>query len=316
MTKKTAALLLAALCAVGAIACGSKKPAAPAEGEKEWYRYVSAFTSGAISRKSPVRILFVDNVAAPGPASGLLEFSPGIAGAAEWKSSRELVFTPKGELEPGRDYKAVLHVGRILDLPKDYARFEFGFSAVRPGLEVLLDGLFAEDAERPQAQVLRGRVVTADTEEKALVEKVLEAGQNGRTLPIEWSHAMDGLTHGFAVTGIERREEASAVALSWDGSPVRVESRGRRDVEVPALGDFRLVSIEPVLGETRHVLVRFSDPLARGQSLQGLIRIENRPLTFEIEGNVVRVYSVEDFLGSFAVQVLPGVRNYLGLRSR
>ncbi len=315
MTKRTLAALVIAACALGLSACKTEKPAAPAEAEKEWYRYISAFTSGAVSRKAKVRVLFVDNVGAPGPAAaGLLEFSPAIAGAAEWRSPRELVFTPKGELEPGREYKAVVRVAKLLDLPKAYARFEFGFGVVRPGMEVLLEGLFAEDMDNPHVQVLRGRVATADAEERALVEKVLEAELAGRALPIDWSHAMDGLTHHFTVRGIERLEEASAVTLSWDGGPIRVESRGRRDVDVPARGDFQLVSVEPVAGETRHVLVRFSDPLARGQNLQGLIRVENRPLTFEIDGNVVRVYSTEDFLGSFTVQVLPGVRSYLGRR--
>ncbi|HSA95552.1 MAG TPA: MG2 domain-containing protein, partial [Acidobacteriota bacterium] len=306
--------LLAALCLIGAVACKSKKPAPAAEAEKEWYRYISAFTSGTISRKSTLRVLFVDNVATPGLAAGLLDFTPAIAGAAEWRSPRELVFTPKSELEPGREYKAVLNVGKVLDLPKAYARFEFGFSVIRPGMEVLLEGLFAEDMDKPHVQVLRGRVVTADTEERPLVEKVLEAELDGKTLPIDWSHDMDGLTHHFTVRGIERGKEASAVTLAWDGGPIQVESRGRRDVAVPALGDFELVSVEPVIGETRHVLVRFSDPLAHGQSLQGLIRVENRPLTFEIDGNVIRVYSTEDFLGTLTVQVLPGIRNYLGRR--
>jgi len=315
MNKRIAVALLAVACLAGLAACKSRKPAAPAEAEKEWYRYISAFTSGAISRKGTIRVFFVDNVAAPGPASaGLLEFSPTIAGAAEWRSPRELVFTPKAELEPGREYKAVVNAGKVLDLPKAYGRFEFGFSVIRPGLEVLLDGLFAEDLDKPQAQVLRGRMVTADTEERPLVEKVLEAEFAGRTLPIDWSHDLDGLTHHFTVRGIERGDKASAVTLSWDGAPIRVESRGRRDVEVPAVGDFELVSVEPVAGETRHVLVRFSDPLARGQNLQGLIRVENRPLTFEIDGNVVRAYSTDDFLGTLTVQVLPGIRNYLGRR--
>ncbi len=313
MTKKTACSILAALCLLGLSGCRSKKPAA-AEAGKEWYRYISAFTSGTVSRKSAVRVLFVENAGAAGPAAELFAFSPSIEGAAEWKGPRELVFTPKGELEPGQDYKAVLNVGKILDLPKAFARFEFRFSAVRPDMEVVLEGLFAENADRPQAQVLRGRIVTADTEEKALVEKVLEAGQEGRALPVEWSHAQDGLTHYFTVKDIARQEEASAVTLTWDGAPIRVDNRGRRDVEVPALGDFAVVAIEPVIGETRHVLLRFSDSLARDQNLQGLIRIEGRPVTFEIEGNIVRVYSTQEFLGNLPVNVLPGIRNYLNRR--
>jgi uncharacterized protein YfaS (alpha-2-macroglobulin family) len=315
MTKKIASCLLLTVCVLGLVACKPKGPAAPAEAEKEWYRYISAFTTGTIFRKSPVRVLFVDNAGTPGQsAAGLLEFSPTIDGTAEWKSPRELVFTPKGELKPGQDYKAVLNVGKILDLPKAFARFEFGFSVVRPNMEVSLEGLFAEDASRPGVQVLRGRIVTADMEEKALVEKVFEAEQDGKALPVEWSHAMEGLTHYFTVKDVVRGEEPSAVDLSWDGAPIRIETSGRRVFEVPALGEFEIVSVEPVLGETRHVLLRFSDALARDQNLQGLIRVENRPLTFEIEGNIVRVYSTQEFLGNVSVQVLPGIRNYLSRR--
>ena len=314
MMKKTVSSILVAVCVLGLAGCRSKELAA-AEGEKEWYRYISAFTSGTVFRRSDVRVLFVDNAGAPGPAAaGLLEFSPSIDGTAEWRSPRELVFKPEGELKPGQEYRAVLHVGKILDLPKALARFEFRFAVVRPDMEVVLEGLFAEDRERPQAQVLRGRVVTSDREEKALVEKVLEAVQDGQALPVEWGHAQDGLAHYFTVKDVVRKEEASAVNLSWDGGPLRIDNRGRRTVEVPASGAFEVVSVEAAAGETRHVLVRFSDSLARDQSLQGLIRIEKRPLTFEIEGNVVRAYSTQEFLGDVQVSVLPGVRNYLNRR--
>jgi hypothetical protein len=317
MTKKTVSAILVGLLALGlAAGCRSKKPAA-AEAEKDWYRYISAFTSGTIFRKSAVRVLFVDNAGTPGPAApGLLEFTPAVDGTAEWKNPRELVFTPKGEMRPGQEYRAILHVGKILDLPRAYARFEFVFHVVQPAMEVLLEGLFAEDPSRPQAQVLRGRVLTSDMEDKALVEKTLEAEQTGKSLPIAWSHAQEGLTHYFTVGGISRGGEATAVVLSWDGAPIRVDDRGRRTVDIPALGAFEVVSIEAISGETRHVLIRFSDSLAREQNLQGLIRVEDRPLTFEVEGNIVRVYSTRDFLGNVPVSVLPGVRNYADRRLR
>ena len=315
MTKRFLVCVLAASCLIGIVACKSKKPAPPAEAEKEWYRYISAFTSGTVFRKSPVRVLFVPSVGVPGPAAaGLLEFSPAIDGTAEWTSPRELVYTPKGELKPGQDYRAVLHVGKVLDLPKALARFEFGFGVVRPNMEVTLEGLFTEDADRPQAQVLRGRLVTADMEEKALVEKALEAEQDGRALAVEWSHAQEGLTHYFTVKDVARREEPSAVILSWNGAPLRIEDRGRREVEVPALGEFALVSVDPVIEETRHILLRFSDALARDQNLQGLIRVENMPLTFEIQGNAVRAYSTRAFVGTVNVQVQPGIRNTFNRR--
>ena len=141
MTKKIAACILAAVCLLGLSACKPKKPSSPTEVEKEWYRTISAYASGTMFRKSAVRVLFVNNAVAPGSsAAGLLEFSPSIEGTAEWKSPRELVFTPKGELKPGQEYKAVLHVKKILDLPKAFDRFEFRFGVVRPEMEVALDG--------------------------------------------------------------------------------------------------------------------------------------------------------------------------------
>lgn len=315
MTKRTVSCLLLALAVAGAFGCKPKAPAGPAPSEMEWYRYISAFTTGAVSRKAAVRVLFVADAAMPGPAeAGLIEFTPSLAGKAEWRSPRELVFTPRDGLKPGQDYKAVVRVGRVLDVPKAFARFAFGFTVVRPDMEIAVEGLFAEDPDRPQAQVLRGRVVTADDEERALVEKVLRAEQAGRSLAVDWSHSPGGLVHLFSVRGVERGETASAVVLEWDGGPLRVEDRGRQAVEVPAKGEFKILAVEPVLGEARHVLVRFSDALARDQELKGLIVAEDRPLTFEIDGNVVRLYSAREFSGTVDVRVMPGVRNAFGRR--
>jgi uncharacterized protein YfaS (alpha-2-macroglobulin family) len=315
--KRFLSSLLVVLCVISVlvlIACKPAKKKTAAEMEKEWYRYISAFTYGSISRKSEIRVLFVNNAATPGQsAEGLFEFSPAVAGKAQWKSLRELVFTPKEELKPGQKYEAVLEVGRILKLPKAFERFSFTFNVIKPEMEILVLGL-SPDPTHPEKQDLKGQVNTSDAEEPVLMEKVLEAGQEGRKLPVEWSHSLAGLTHYFTVKDIERRDIPSEVRLTWDGAPVRIDNRGYRAVTVPALGQFVLTSAEAVLEETRHVVLRFSDPLAKDQNLQGLIRIENRPLTFEIDGNVIRVYSTREFLGTVPVMIAPGVRNYMNRR--
>jgi len=315
MLKKVLSCMLIAACVLGLSACKPEKKKTAADVEREWYKYISAYTSGTVSRKSDIRVLFVNNAATPGQsAAGLLEFSPSIPGTAQWKSLRELVFTPQEELKPGREYKATLYVGRLLKLPKAFDQFRFAVSVIRPELEVQVYGLFSEDITRPATQVLKGQVNTADREEPALVEKVIEADQQGQKVAVEWSHSMDGLNHYFKAKGIERRDLPSEVRVTWDGAPIHIENRGFRAVEVPALGQFEFVSAEAVIQGTRHVVLRFSDALAKDQNLQGLIRVENRPLTFEIDGNVIRVYSIGEFLGSVRVMVLPGIRNYLNRR--
>ncbi|MEN6310994.1 MAG: hypothetical protein ABFD80_05600, partial [Acidobacteriota bacterium] len=315
MNKKLWLWIPVLACVLGLAACkGGGNKAAEAK-DQEWYRYISAYTSGTVSRKSDIRVLFVSNAAAPGQsASGLLEFTPAIQGTAEWKSLRELVFTPKEELKPGQEYKAVLRAGKILKLPKAFDLFHFKFAVIHPEMEVQVLGLFSEDAGRPTIQVLNGQLNTSDREEPALVEKIIEADQRGKKLAIEWSHSMDGLNHYFKVKDVERTDSLSEVRVSWDGAPIRVDTRGSRSIDAPALGEFQFLSAEAVLAETRHVLLRFSDTLARGQNLQGLIRIENRPLTFEIDGNVIRVYSSRELIGDVSVIISPGIRNFANRR--
>lgn len=125
-------------------------------------------------------------------------------------------------------------------------------------MEVRLEGLAAEDADRPEAQVLKGMVITSDMEEPERVEKVINAEAQGRKLEITWSHSADKIPHYFTVNGIERGDAVTRVRLSWDGAPRKVSDRGHRKVEVPPPGLFELVDVEAVQAETRFVRVRFS----------------------------------------------------------
>jgi uncharacterized protein YfaS (alpha-2-macroglobulin family) len=310
--KKLASIALLGLLLLPLAPLSCKKARKPQD--QEWYRYISAFTSGEISRKAQIRVLFVNNVGREGqPAAELadyLEFSPAIAGKAEWKSPRELVFTPERDLVPGSRYRAVLNVSKFMSLPRAYARFEFSFAAVREYLSIDLEGLAPLDEFSPNRFLLRGTLNTRDREEGDAVRKVLAARQEGRDLAIDWTHDAGGLEHGFVIKDIQRLEQPSRVLVQWDGAAVGAEQKGSRPVDVPSLGQFALMDAEAVLEPAASVLLRFSDPLKKNQNLQGLITIPGHEPTFEIDNNVVRVYSARGFTASVDVTVSPGVRNF------
>jgi uncharacterized protein YfaS (alpha-2-macroglobulin family) len=315
MKKLLSTILLAGLLVpLSQVSC--KKGAPPKD--QEWYRYISAFTSGDISRRAPVRVLFVGNVGtegrAPAELDGYLEFSPALSGKTEWKSPRELVFTPERDLVPGSRYRAVLHARKFMSLPRAYARFEFAFAVIRESLAIDLEGLAPLDEVSPNQFLLRGMLTTRDSQEGDAVRKILSARQEGKALAVEWTHENEGRSHSFVVRDIRRLEQPSQVEVRWDGSPVGAEQKGSRAIDVPSLGQFDLMDAEAVLEPAPSVLLRFSDPLKKNQNLRGLVTVAGHEPTFEIDNNVVRLYSAKGFDGSIEVIVHPGVRNFNDLR--
>ena len=281
---------------------------------QEWYRYISAYTSGSISRKAQIRVLFVANVGREGqePAQleGYLEFSPAISGKTEWKSARELVFTPAKELQPGATYKAILNIRKFMSLPKEYSSFEFNFSVILENIDIQLQGLTPLDETSPNQFYLKGTMTTRDSEGGDMIKKILSAEQEGKTLSIEWTHDSGGQNHEFIIRTIERREQPSSLKVSWDGSAIGVSKKGTRTIDVPSLGQFDLLSAEAITDPSQSILLRFSDPLKKNQNLQGLITIAGHSPSFEIDSNVIRVYSSKSFDGSLEIAVNPGIRNY------
>jgi uncharacterized protein YfaS (alpha-2-macroglobulin family) len=320
MIKKMMIVFLAFCLLAWGIACkrsakqeAQVAPQAP-EAQKEWYRYISAYSSGFISRKAPIQVLFVGNVGSVGqePAllEGVLEFKPSLRGKTGWKSVRELNFIPSQALQPGVTYKAVLRLDKIMKLPKGFERFEFSFTAIPPGMEIQAEGLSPEGEAVSPRLLLRGSLTTSESEDNSPVEKILDAEHDGRKLSIEWVHEPDGKRHLFTVRSVERKDEDSVLKLRWDGRPIGVDGRGEREWVVPPVGRFKLLSAEAVEGDPSHIALRFSDYLKKNQNLSGLVRVEGHSLTFEVEENSIRLYSSKGFVGSVTVEIDSGVRNF------
>ncbi|MCG2812416.1 MAG: hypothetical protein L6428_13340, partial [Candidatus Aminicenantes bacterium] len=209
--KKFGTMFLLGLVWVTFFQLSCKKAKSPQD--QAWYRYISAYTSGDISRQAQVRVLFVGNVGTEGqdPAEleDYLEFSPALSGKTEWRSPRELVFTPDRELVPGTRYRAVLHIRKFMSLPRAYARFEFTFSVIRESLAINLEGLAPLDEISPNRFLLRGMLTSRDSQEGVAVKKILSARHEGKALAIDWAHENEGRSHSFVIRAIQRQEQPS-----------------------------------------------------------------------------------------------------------
>jgi uncharacterized protein YfaS (alpha-2-macroglobulin family) len=299
--------------------CGRwRRPKARTELSEAQRRVLAAFTQGPISRESPVRVVFAEAVVqetqlrtplTPSP----FRFDPPLEGLALWTAPNQLEFRPSDRLVSGQRYAATVELEGLLPGKKGLGRLELVFSALNQDLEVQVDGL--DSTAEGKTQSLGGKLVTADVDDAPKIEGLLQASLRGKHLKVEWSHEADRRTHAFRVLGIARSEQASQLLLSWDGSPIGVPKKDKREIAIPGLNTFAVDQVRAVQDKETYVELRFTDALQRKQDLRGLVRIGDRDdLRFTVSGNVVQVYAAKGLKGDQTLHVSAGIRNAAGYR--
>lgn len=285
----------------------------------EFASYIGAYTSGMISKESTIQIQLTEdydgevNYGEPIQAD-LFEFTPAIEGEAWWVNSNTIEFRPAELLKSGQQYEVRFNLSELMETSDDLQIFSFNFSTVNQNFMVYVDGLSTKDVVDFKRQTLDGRMVTADLADSLNVEKTLKAYQNGKELPVSWIH-VDGLVHRFVVDDIIRKKKQSAVTLVYNGTALDVDENFEQEVEVPALGDFKVTKMDVIHEPEQYVRIHFSDPLQTNQNLKGIITIENvTGLKYTIEGHYVNVYLPSRISGVKEVTVDPGVKNANGYK--
>ena len=280
--------------------------------------YVSAYTAGVISKKSPIRIQlasqFADSTKVDEDVStSVFSFEPDINGSAKWIDERTIEFVPSADLKSGTKYVLNFELGKLVDVPDGMENLSYEFTTISQNFDVQLEGLSPDENEDVSMQKLSGSVYTADAASDEEVEKILNAFLNNDELDISWVHPEEGLTHYFTISGIERKEAKRSLKLEWDGNPMGVSYKGGEEVEVPALGDFKLMKTEVIHNPEQYVVLHFSDPIQSNQDLDGLIQITGlNNLRYQIQSNEILVYPTVRQTGAKEVRISPGIKNSQG----
>ena len=272
-----------------------KKPAQtfvnPAFGE-----YISSYTAGVVGSGSTLRIILaadaVDSVAVGQETSvNLFSFSPSVKGKTTWLDRRTVEFKPDARLTSGQTYEVSFALSRLVEVPQELKTFEYSFQVIPQNFEVSIENIKPYVKTELKRQRVEGTLVTADVADAAAVEKIMEASQEGKALKVTWTHTAEGKQHPFVIEDVTRKETASVVKLSLDGQPLGISQGDSREVEIPALGDFKVMNVRVDQSSTQHVVIQFSDPLNEKQNLDGLVALNDvGTLDFDIKDNEIRVY--------------------------
>lgn len=331
------AAILGIICIILLNACYHTRPKIndinPAFGQ-----YISGFTSGMVSRKTTLRIelarglnetkngnvLLAGNSNSINPANllpeasllnGIFSFDPEIKGKAVWINDRVIEFIPEKVLPVNQFYNVDFNLGKVADVPNEFKNFRYQFSTYPQNLFVNVDGLRAYDDYNTEWQQVSGKITTSDYEDTALIRKTISVVHNGKSKRVKINYSYRNNEFYFHADSIVRGVTQSTVTISWNGEALNTISNGKKEIIVPAMGDFSVTEARVVDNEDQYLELNFSDPIKYNQNLNGIITIKGVDnLTYAIEGNIVKVFLPYRIEGDKLITVNTGIKNFKGYK--
>ena len=279
-------------------------------------KYIDAYTTGIVSKTTAVRIQLAGDAITTHAVGeevkeSLFDFSPSVKGKAFWLDARTIEFKPDGYLQKDQLYEVSFKLGKVTRVPDKYSNFRFSMKTLKPSFKVSDEGLRSSGIKNKMS--FGGDIETADVEEGAQVEKLLTAALGSNSLKISWQHNDATKTHHFVIDNIGRAASVANIELRWNGSPLNMDVKGERSVAVPAIGDFKVLDIVAENEAQQYASVQFSDPIAVGQDLTGLITMSNQSdISYTINGSEVKVFAGGKLDGSYTMYVNQGIKNTWG----
>ncbi len=278
--------------------------------------YIAGYTAGVISVESPIEVRFVHELADSTQIgqevnASLFSITPEIRGKTIWTDRQTLEFIPDKPLNYGTRYQIKLAMDPLIEMPEELSAFTFSVLTMRQNFSIDVTGFSPVNSNNLSVQQINGLLLTADIANPEKVEKVLLAVQQGNPLPIAWAHSPDKKTHRFTIQDVKRGNSPNVVKLVASGETLQVDKKYDQDIEIPALGDFKLMRSEVIQSPEQFLELQFSDPLADNQDLNGLIHMadEEDDFRFVIDGTRVRIFPASRLAGTKTIHIEPGIKN-------
>ena len=295
--------------------CKSQKEEQTEPLDPAYSQYVSSFTSGVISCKSPIRVeLALDPKLEVKPGTDVsgkvISLEPKVAGKVQWVNSRTLAFVPEEAMKPGALYVVTVDLDQLLDVPEKYGTMKFQIRIISQSFHVGDLALKVYDYESQKDQYLTGTVYTADYAENKAVESVVTVQVQNRALSLLWEHDVSGTRHIFRADSLIRGDHSRELTVSWNGKSLGEDKEGQEKIELAAVGDFKFVNLQVIQQPEQLMVLRFSDPLLADQDLNGLITVDQSgDFRYQVESNELKVYLPKHLTGEHAVYISGGIRN-------
>ncbi len=295
--------------------CTSKKQ--DSSKSADFVNYISAYTAGVISKEAQIRIVLAkpsDKFSAINQeiTADVLALTPKVKGSLRWLDNRTLLYTPEDVFAAGQAYQAALDLSYLFDdVPKELKSFVFDFNIISQNFMPVSTQLKTYSTKDLNWYRIEGELTSSDVADLDEVSTLLQATQNNRKLSIKWRQTVGRKDHSFSIDSIIRGEEAGVVTFNWND--LVTHTKEQEVLEIPALGDFKVMGVQLELLPEQVLHINFSDPLDENQNLNGLITIDGAPNPqYSISNTEVQVLLPKAIFGEHILNIYPGIKNIAG----
>ena len=278
---------------------------------------VEAFTTGKISRYSPVYLIFNQEIPADRLKADrlgkLVRLKPDVPGKWAFENNRTLVFKPEKGFERNTSYQVKADLSEWFEAQGKDKWFAFGFTTLPLALRGNLESMDI-NKKNENGYDLTAVLFTPDKESPETVESLVDFSEK---VDATWQHSPDGKKHEVTLLNVSAGMEGErTLRLSVSSNKLGVEKADVVTVSVPDQNDFSVYDVTYVSEPERYVEVAFTKLLDVGQDMRGLAFIaENTSETVTVDGNKLRLYPDADLWqkGVMNIHLNQGIRSKSGL---
>ncbi|WP_322550917.1 alpha-2-macroglobulin family protein [Flavobacterium psychraquaticum] len=277
--------------------------------------YIHNFSSGLVSTKTDIRVVLAfDNKewkVNQELDSDLFSISPSVSGKVVALSANTVAFIPSEKLKQDTEYQITFHLDEVKDVPKTLKKFNFTIKTIKQDFLIKTQDLQSYSKEY---QYLNASISFSDDIDLESVIKLIKVEQKGKEVKIKFNKELStSKEYKFIIDSIQRKAEDSEITISWSGASLDIDQEGTLAFEIPGKNNFKVISAKLQEDNAQVLLLNFSDPIKKGQDLDGLVQIETATnLKFATAGNLLKVYFNESLTGDLLVEVFQGIQNEEG----
>jgi hypothetical protein len=210
--------------------------------------YISYTSSGLQSVAEPIKINLANAI--EGWEQGqelkgeLVSLSPHTDGKLVVLNTHTIIFTPDEHLDPATEYKVKVKLDQIYkNMPKNYEDYVFQFKTITPNFSINTNAL---QSYSKQWQYLEAVIKSADIISIEAAKTLVEASQNGKKLKLEFDEInVSAKQFEFRIDSINRLADDSEILITWNGTSIKAENKGKNTIQIPGINNFKIINVEP-----------------------------------------------------------------------